>query len=402
MDLGSLAKSYGTPLYVYDLDQVRENFLDFTKAFVGHKSMLCYALKANSNLSLLQFLARLGAGADCVSIGEIKRSILAGIPRYKIIFSGVGKRDDEIRQALEEEILLINVESFEELKRVEQIAQYLQKTARISVRINPNIDPKTHPYISTGLVENKFGVEEQEAREMYCYAQKSLSLRPVGIHFHIGSQLCDLDPILEALHKVVEIYRSLLSLGLEDLKLFDVGGGLGIAYQDEKIITLQDYAQGIFSALNGLEPTIICEAGRRIVGNAGKFITKVVGQKNNQHKRFVIVDGAMNDFMRPALYGAQHKVKNLSRCGEETLCDIVGPICESGDYFIKDVLFPQAQAGDLLVFDDAGAYGFSMSSQYNSRLRPAEVACIQGEDFLIRERESFEDLIQKELACLKQ
>lgn len=402
MDLSSLAKLYGTPLYVYDFDQIRENFLAFREAFSGRKFLLCYALKANSNLSLLRFLAKLGAGADCVSIGEVNRAILAGIPRYKIIFSGVGKRDDEIKQALQERILFINVESFEELRRIEKIAQSLDVVARISVRVNPNIDPKTHPYISTGLAENKFGVEIEEAREMYLCIQKSPFLKAVGIHFHIGSQLCDLAPILQALQKIVHFYRSLLTMGLEDLKFFDVGGGLGIAYQNESIISLESYAQGIFSSLKGYEPTLICEAGRRIVGNAGKFITEVIGQKSNQNKRFVIVDGAMNDFMRPTLYGAKHRVESLiQRGGEETLCDIVGPVCESGDYLIKDVLFPQVKAGDLIALSDVGAYGFSMASQYNSRPRVAEVALIEGKAFLIRERETFQDLIQRELACLE-
>lgn len=402
MDLSLLTETYGTPLYIYDFNQVRENFLAFREAFAGRKFLLCYALKANSNLSLLRFLAKLGAGADCVSIGEVNRAILAGIPRYKIIFSGVGKRDDEINQALKEEILLINVESFEELKRVEKITQSLGKIARVSVRVNPNIDPKTHPYISTGLAENKFGVEMQEAREMYRFIQKSPFLKAVGIHFHIGSQLCDLNPILQALQKIAHFYRELLAMGLDDLRFFDVGGGLGIAYQNETIISLKDYAQGIFSSLKGCEPTLICEAGRRIVGNAGKFLTKVIGQKSNQNKRFVIVDGAMNDFMRPTLYGARHRVESLAqRGGEESLCDIVGPVCESGDYLIKDVLFPQVIAGDLIAFSDAGAYGFSMASQYNSRPRVAEVALLDGEAFLIRERETFQDLIQRELACLK-
>lgn len=412
MDLSSLAKSYGTPLYVYDFDQVRENFLAFRRAFAGRKFLLCYALKANPNLSLLRFLARLGAGADCVSIGEVRRAILAGISRYKIIFSGVGKRDDEIKEALKEGILFLNVESFCEMQRVEKIAKSLEKIARISVRVNPNIDAKTHPYISTGLVENKFGVEMEEAREMYLYIQKSANLKAVGIHFHIGSQLCDLDPILQALQKIAHFYRSLLAMGLEDLRFFDVGGGLGIAYQDEQIISLESYAQGIFANLKGCEPTLICEAGRRIVGDAGKFLTKVIGQKSNQNKRFVIVDGAMNDFMRPTLYGARHQVKSLAQrektlcdgempCDEETLCDIVGPVCESGDYLIKDVLFPQVKAGDLIAFSDAGAYGFSMASQYNSRPRVAEVGLMGGRAFLIRERETFEDLIQRELACLE-
>lgn len=401
MDLRSLARSYGTPLYVYDFNQIKKNFLAFRNAFAGRKFLLCYALKANSNLSLLRFLADLGAGADCVSIGEVRRAILAGIPRYKIIFSGVGKRDDEIEEALKEGILFLNLESFSEMQRVEKIAQKLGKVARVSVRVNPNIDAKTHPYISTGLAENKFGVEIEEAREMYCFIKQSPALRAVGIHFHIGSQLCDIDPILQALQKIAHFYRSLLKMGLEDIKFFDVGGGLGIAYQNESIISLESYAQGIFSSLKGCDPTIICEAGRRIVGNAGKFLTQVIGTKSHQNKRFVIVDGAMNDFMRPTLYGAKHQVESLNKREEETLCDIVGPVCESGDYLIKDILFPQVQMGDLIAFNDTGAYGFSMASQYNSRPRVAEVAIFEEKAFMIRERETFEDLIQRELVCLK-
>lgn len=396
-----LAKKYKTPFYLYDFDKVKANFLSFKEAFSGRKSLICYALKANSNLSLLKFLASLGSGADCVSIGEVRRAILAGIDRYKIIFSGVGKRDDEIEEALREEILFINLESFEEMQRVEQIAKSLQKVARVSVRVNPNIDPKTHPYISTGLHENKFGVEIDVAKEMYIYIKNSPFLKAVGIHFHIGSQLCELDPILQASEKIAELYASLLALGLEIL-FFDVGGGLGISYDNEQMIPLNDYAQGILASIKGGEPTIICEAGRRIVGDAGEFITQVIGEKKNGDKRFVIVDGAMNDLMRPSLYGAFHQPRLLDSAQEEmSLCDIVGPICESGDYLAKNIELPPTKVGDLISFANAGAYGMSMSSQYNSRPRVAEVALIGGEARLIRQRETFEDLIEKELECLK-
>lgn len=402
MDLSGLVKLYGTPLYVYDFERMRENFLAFKHAFGAREPLVCYALKANSNLSILKFLAQLGAGADCVSIGEVRRAILAGIPNEKIIFSGVGKRDDELQEALQKELLFINLESYAEMQRVEQFARALGKVARVSVRVNPNIDPKTHPYISTGLSENKFGVEINEAREMYLYIHRSAFLEAVGIHFHIGSQLCNLVPILQASEKIANFYLSLLEMGLGEMKFFDVGGGLGIAYEGESIITLSDYAQGIMDSLKGCDLQIICEAGRRIVGDCGKFVTKVIGEKQNHHKRFVIVDGAMNDFMRPALYGAKHRASVIEGgYGEESLCDIVGPICESGDYLLRDVVFPRVQAGDLIALEDVGAYGFSMASQYNSRPRVAEVALFEGRDFLIREREDFEDLIQRELACLK-
>lgn len=400
MDFHSLAQRYQTPLYVYDFDKLKENFLGFKDAFAGRKSLICYALKANSNLSLLSFLASLGAGADCVSIGEVKKALLAGIPKYKIIFSGVGKRDDEIEEALREDILFLNLESFEEMKRVEKIAKELGKKARISVRVNPNIDAKTHPYISTGLYENKFGVEIEVAKEMYIYAKASSFLEAVGVHFHIGSQLCELSPILEASQKVADFYKSLLALGLE-VKFFDIGGGLGIAYDGEEIISLYDYAQGILSTLKDCEPTIICEAGRRIVGDCGVFLTKVVGEKSNAHKRFIIVDGAMNDLMRPTLYQAKHYSYILGKEDEpKTLCDIVGAICESGDFLAKNVLMPSSESGDLVVFENAGAYGYSMSSNYNTRTRPAEVALIEGNPKLIKARESLESLWANELELL--
>ena len=401
MDFRSLAQTYQTPLYVYDFDKIKENFLGFKGAFAGRKSLICYALKANSNLSLISFLASLGAGADCVSIGEVKRALLAGIPKYKIIFSGVGKRDDEIEEALKEDILFINLESYQEMQRVEKIAKSLGLKARISIRVNPNIDAKTHPYISTGLYENKFGVELEVAKEMYIYTKTSEYLEAVGVHFHIGSQLCDLSPITQASQKIAEFLKSLLALKLE-IKFFDIGGGLGICYENEEIIELYDYAQSILSTLKDCEPTIICEPGRRIVGNSGYFLTQVIGEKSNGHKRFVIVDGAMNDFMRPSLYQAIHGSFVVGKEQEKTtVCDVVGPICESGDYLAKNTQLPQTQIGDLVVFENAGAYGYSMSSNYNTRARPAEVALINAEVKLIKNRESLQSLWADEWELLK-
>jgi len=275
IDFKALAQKYGTPLYVYDLDHMSEQFEKLKGAFRGRKSLLAYAVKANSNLSVISHFAKLGSGADCVSIGEVRRALLAGIPKYKILFSGVGKRDDEIAYALKRDILYINIESEAEALLVEAIAKELGKVARVSFRVNPNIDPKTHPYISTGLSQNKFGVDIDTAKRLYLHAKKSPHLEPVAVHFHIGSQLTELEPIKEASAKVSELVRSLQAVGIE-LKFFDVGGGLGIRYDDEETIKPYDYAQAILATLKGLDMTIVCEPGRFIVGNAGYFLTKVL------------------------------------------------------------------------------------------------------------------------------
>ncbi|BAF69501.1 diaminopimelate decarboxylase [Nitratiruptor sp. SB155-2] len=396
MDYIALAQKYDTPLYVYDFNEVAKNYEAIKEAFKARKSIIAYAVKANSNMSLLKHLAELGSGADCVSIGEVKRALLAGIPNYKIIFSGVGKRDDEIEEALLKDILYINIESEAETYRVEEIAKKLGKVARVSFRVNPNIDPKTHPYISTGLHENKFGVEIETAKKLYLYAKNSPFINPVAIHFHIGSQLTELEPIKEASAIVADLVRSLQKLDI-DIKFFDVGGGLGIRYKDEKTIEPYDYAQAILSTLRGTDMTIVCEPGRYIVGNAGVFLTKVLYEKQSDKKRFVIVDGAMNDLLRPSLYNAYHEVEVVGKSGNESLADVVGPVCESGDFLAKNRMLPPTKHGDVIVVKSAGAYGFVMASNYNTRPRPAEVAIENGEDRLIRERESFEYIIEKEI-----
>jgi len=396
MNFKDLAKKYDTPLYVYDFDYFKNQYEKLKEAFAGRKSIISYAVKANSNLSVIKHFASLGSGADCVSIGEVKRAILAGVDKYKIIFSGVGKRDDEIKEALIKDILMINVESEAELARVHDIAKEAGKIARISIRVNPNIDPKTHPYISTGLHENKFGVDIQTAKKMYIFAKKSEFLNPVGIHFHIGSQLTELEPIKEASAIVSDLVRSLKAIDV-NIKFFDIGGGLGIKYKDEKLIEPYDYAQAILSTLSGLDITIICEPGRFLVGNGGYFITKVLYEKINADKRFVIVDGAMNDLIRPSLYKAYHKIEVLNNANEKSKANIVGPICESGDFFAKDIEVPKTNPGDLVIIYSAGAYGFTMASNYNTRSRVAEVAIEGKKDRLIRRRETFEDLIACEI-----
>ncbi len=397
MEWRKLAEEFGTPLFVYDLDKVTENYRNLKNAFSGYKSIIAYAVKANSNLSIISHLKKLGAGADCVSVGELKKSIYAGIDRYKIVFSGVGKRDDEIAYALKENILMINLESEAEMKHVESVAKGLGKVARVSIRVNPNVDPGTHPYISTGLHENKFGVEIDLAKHMYIYAKNSRFLEPTGIHFHIGSQLTDLGPIKESAEIVADLTRSLLALDI-NIKFFDIGGGLGIRYDNETLIESDDYAMAVKKAIKDMDLTIICEPGRYIVGNAGVLLTKVIYEKKNLDKRFIIVDAAMNDLMRPSLYNAYHKIEFPYADNDSTVsaADIVGPVCESGDWLGKGVVSPETETGDLVLVRDVGAYGFTMSSNYNSRGRAAEVLCLKDECRLIRDRESFDDLIRLE------
>ncbi len=395
IDYKALVEKYDTPLYMYDFDYIENRYTRLKEAFAGKKSLINYAVKANSNLSVIQHLAKLGAGADCVSIGEVRRALDAGVDKYKIIFSGVGKRDDEIEEALERDILMLNLESEAEMKRVEMVAQKLGKEARISIRVNPNIDPQTHPYISTGLHENKFGVEIDMAKRMYIYANKSQHLNPIGIHFHIGSQLTNLDPIKESAMIVADLVRSLKAIKI-DIKFFDVGGGIGVVYDDETPIVEQAYVDAIAEATKGLDLTLACEPGRYMVANAGAFFTRVLYEKNNGGKRFVIVDGGMNDLIRPSLYNAYHRIEAPGAEGEKTPADVVGPVCESGDFFGKNVPLPPLQHNDILVVHSAGAYGFTMASNYNTRPKPAEVALQGGDDRLIRRRETYEDQVRLE------
>jgi len=398
LNIKALVEKYNTPLYVYDFNNITKRYEELKGAFDGKKSLVAYAVKSNSNLAVIKHLAKLGAGADCVSIGEVKRALKAGVQKYRIIFSGVGKRDDEIREALKEDILLLNLESEAEMKRVAQIAQELGIEARISIRVNPNVDPQTHPYISTGLHENKFGVSIDSAKRMYIYAKKSPYLNPIGIHFHIGSQLTELSPIVEACEIVADLVRSLKAIDI-DIKFFDIGGGLGVVYDDELTIKTEEYARVINKATKDLDVTILMEPGRYMMANSGIFLTSVLYEKQNGDKRFVIVDGAMNDLLRPSLYGAYHKIEAVQKEGEKTPADVVGPVCESGDFLGKDVELPPLKHNDILVVHSAGAYGFTMSSNYNTRGRVAEVAILDDKDYLIRQRESFEDQIKLEEAC---
>jgi len=400
IDFKELANKYKTPYYVYDFDHITGQYEELKGAFKARKSILAYAVKANSNLSVIKHLATLGAGADCVSIGEVKRALKVGIAPYKIIFSGVGKIDSEIKEALELGILMINVESAAELDRIEAIATELDIVARISIRVNPNIDPQTHPYISTGLHENKFGVDIDTAKRMYIQCKNSKNLTPTGIHCHIGSQLTQLEPIKESVKIVSDLVRNLAAIKIE-LSFFDVGGGLGIVYDDEKLIDTNEYAQAILECLFGLDITIVCEPGRFLVGNCGVFVSKVLYEKVNGNKRFIIVDGAMNDLIRPALYNAYHRVEVLNDNDDLSDCNLVGPVCESGDFFAKNINLPKTEHNDLVAIYSAGAYCFTMASNYNTRGKVAEIAYENGEDRIIRKREVFEDLIALEEEYIK-
>lgn len=396
-----LAKKYGTPLYIYDFDHFTNQYRSLKDEFKARKSLIAFAVKSNSNLSVIKHFANLGAGADCVSIGEVRRAIKAGVKPYKIIFSGVGKKDEELREAIELGILFINVESEGELRRVEAIAKELGVVARISLRVNPNIDPKTHPYISTGLNENKFGIDIETSKRLYLNCKTSEHLDPVGIHFHIGSQLTELQPIKEASEIVADLVRSLEKIDIE-LKFFDVGGGLGVVYEDEVTIPAYDYVQAIMETIKGMDITIICEPGRYLTANGGEFLTTVLYEKMTGDKRFVIVDGAMNDLLRPSLYNAYHEIEVIgkeSQDGEKA--DIVGPVCESGDFLAKNTPLPSCDHGDVIAVKSSGAYGFVMSSNYNTRGKAAEVALEDGKDRIIRKRESIEEIWRLEEDYLK-
>ncbi len=392
-----LVKEYGTPLYIYSASTLRRHYRVFDSAFKEIPHLICFSVKSNSNLCILKLLKEEGAGADIVSGGELFRALKAGIDPKKIVFSGVGKKTQEIKEALEADILMFNVESIEELYHINELASSLNKIARISFRVNPDVDPKTHPYISTGLRENKFGIEIKEAYEAYKLASKLSNIEPIGIDCHIGSQLTEISPFLEAWKRLKILYDKLISSGLK-IKYLDLGGGLGIRYKEEEPPHPVELGMALTEALKGLDLTLILEPGRVIVGNAGILVTQVLYTKKIGDKNFVIVDAGMNDLIRPAFYGSYHRISEVVQKGrEEIVVDVVGPICESGDFLAKNRKLPRVERGEYLAVFSAGAYGFVMSSQYNSRPRAAEVLVEKDKAFLIRKRETYEDLIRLEM-----
>ncbi|MCS5592285.1 MAG: diaminopimelate decarboxylase [Gammaproteobacteria bacterium] len=389
-----LMASYGSPLYVYSRSDIENNWREFDQAFGNHPHLVCYAVKANSNLAVLNVLAKIGAGFDIVSQGELERVLAAGGQANRCVFSGVAKTTQEIERALEVGVRCFNVESASELDRIESVARSLNTQAPISIRVNPNVDAKTHPYISTGLKENKFGVDIGDAISLYQQAHNSKYLNVQGLDCHIGSQLTEVSPFLDALDKVLELVDQLNQQGITITHL-DLGGGVGIQYDDEQTIDIQAYVEAMITKVGDIE--IILEPGRAVVGNAGVFITKVEFLKQNSEHSFAIIDGAMNDLLRPAFYNAYHQVlpvdKNSS--GIKASWDLVGPICETGDFLAKGRELSLSQ-GDYLALMSAGAYGFTMSSNYNSRPRVAEVMVNGNQHNLVRERETIQDLFDKE------
>ncbi len=394
-----LAEQFGTPLYVYSQNALTQAFEAYTQAFATQQPLVCYAVKANGNLSILKHFAALGSGFDIVSGGELARVLAAGGDAGKTIFSGVGKSEAEIEFALEAGVLCFNVESLPELDRINAVAERLGKTAPVSLRINPDVDAKTHPYISTGLKANKFGIAYADALAAYRHAASLGRLNIVGIDCHIGSQLIDLSPLEEACERILLLVDQLAAEGIV-LQHVDLGGGVGIVYQDENLPDLAAYAQTVARLFNGRPQKLVLEPGRSLVGNAGTLLTRVEFVKHGEEKNFVIVDAAMNDLMRPALYDAYHHIeavvpKNI----EPMLADVVGPICETGDFIGKNRTLA-CETGDVLAIRSAGAYAASMASNYNTRNRAAEVLVDGNEVKLIRARETFEQQFANEQACL--
>ena len=390
----TVAQRVGTPFFLYSSNTLANHFRAFDSAFAGVPHLICFALKSNSNSAVLRLLGREGAGADIVSGGELFRALRAGIDPSKIVYAGVGKRRDELEYALKMGVLMFNVESGEELLALDRAANDMHAVARIALRVNPNIDPRTHAYISTGLKENKFGIPIERALEFYQIAKSLKNVDVVGVHQHIGSQITEVQPFVDALEKLVGFVTELRSTGT-DIQYVNIGGGLGITYKDETPPLPKDVAQAIHPFLKNSGCTIVMEPGRAIVGNAGILVTSALYRKASGEKRFLIVDAGMNDLLRPSLYEAYHDIRTVveSAGAAEEAFDVVGPICESGDFLAKDRKMPELKQGALLAVMGAGAYGFSMSSNYNSRPRAAEVI-VKGRDYyIVRERETYEDLV---------
>nr|WP_320136508.1 diaminopimelate decarboxylase [uncultured Amphritea sp.] len=391
-----IAEQYGTPTYIYSRDALERAYLDYAQALEGRDALVCYAVKANANIGVLNVLARLGAGFDIVSLGELERVIKAGGDPKKVVFSGVAKREDEMRRALELGIHCFNVESEAELDRLNKVASELDKVAAISLRVNPDVDAGTHPYISTGLKDNKFGVAIDDAARIYTYAHSLSHLDVQGVDCHIGSQLTEIAPFLDALDRLLLLIDNLAEQGIT-IKHLDLGGGLGVCYTDEVPPTPQAYIAAVIDKLGDRPLKLIFEPGRSIAANAGILITRVEFLKCTEHKNFAIIDGAMNDLIRPALYSAYMDIipVDVREEGEARRFDLVGPVCESGDFLGKDRAL-NIEAGDLLAVCSAGAYGFGMSSNYNTRNRAAEVMVDDNQVHLIRKRETITDQLRGE------
>lgn len=391
--LTEIAETYGTPCYVYSRSAIEERWHDYDQAFNERRHLVCYSVKANGNLAVLNVLARLGSGFDIVSVGELERVLIAGGDPAKIVFSGIGKQEHEIRKALSAGIRCFNVESGSELNLMDKIAGDMGVKAPVSLRINPDIDPGTHPYIATGLNRNKFGIPHEQAGEMFRQVRKLKNIDLMGIDCHIGSQITSLTPYVDALRKLAALCKELQAEGIT-LRHIDVGGGMGISYRDEKLFTPAEFVRTICEELVDPSMEILIEPGRSIVGNAGTLLTRVLYLKETPAKNFAIIDAAMNDLLRPALYDAWQQVLPVNERGSGTMkvYDLVGPICESADFLARDRELDLAE-GDVLALKSAGAYGFCMSSNYNTRPRAAEIMIDNGKYFEVRRRETISDLV---------
>lgn len=395
--VSELVREFGTPLYIYSYATLIRHIRAYEEAFCEVPHIICYAVKANSNLAILSLCAELGIGADIVSGGELFRALKAGIKPFRIVFAGVGKTEQEIEYALKNNILMFNVESEAELYKINEVAKKLKKQACVALRVNPDIDPKTHKYIATGLRTSKFGIPIEKAVEYYKLAKSLKNIKIIGIHKHIGSQITETSAYVEALSKILSLYDKLAKYDV-DIEYIDIGGGLGITYKDEEPPLPKDLANALIPLIKTKKGKIIVEPGRSIVGNAGILVTKVLYTKETGPKNFIIVDAGMNDLIRPSLYGSYHEILPVTPDKRQKIvADIVGPICESGDFLAKDREIEKITPGEYLAVMSAGAYGFSMSSNYNSRPRAAEVL-VKGENYgLIRKRETFKDLIKNEI-----
>lgn len=402
VDVSELAARFGTPLYVYSHHTIIDHYLKLKKAFSALKPLICFSVKSNSNLTILKSLVGHGAGLDIVSGGELYRARKIGAPAERIVYASVGKTRNEIEEAVRAGIFAFNVESLNELGLISEVAAYLKKDARVCLRLNPNVDPHTHHYITTGTAENKFGIDFEMARIIFLNRNHFDRVKFVGLHVHLGSQITQAGPFLAALKKVCSFLERLKKMGIA-LECLNIGGGLGIIYKDESPQTAEAFAKRVIPALRKTGLKIILEPGRFIVGNAGVLIARVIYLKETKTKRFVIVDAGMNDLMRPSLYEAYHEISSViksqnqkSKSKDQKKSDVVGPICESSDFLAKNRDLPFFESGDLLAIFGAGAYGFSMSSNYNSRCRAAEVMVKGDHYYLIRARETFEDLTRLE------
>ena len=391
-----IAEAVDTPFYLYSHATLTQHFRAFQSAFKGSDHLICFSAKSNSNQAVLRLFANLGGGLDIVSGGELFRGLKAGVQPGKIVFSGVGKREDEIRYALESDILMFNVESLQELRQIDRCAAALNKKAPIALRVNPDVDPQTHPYISTGLKKNKFGISQEAVVDAYRTAQACEHIRIVGVSCHIGSQITQVGPFVDALKRLKALLETLGDMGVQ-VSYLDMGGGLGITYDQESPPHPEEYGRAVVEALGDLSVTPIFEPGRVIVGNAGILVTRVLYTKEGEDRDFVVVDSAMNDLVRPSLYDAYHGIEPVIKSDRETIqADVVGPICETGDFLAKNRQVPRCESGDLLAVMSAGAYGFTMSSNYNSRPRVAEVMVKDDAFQVVRERETYADLIRGE------